>query len=146
MLLPLGELNNANLLSCHPGQTLSSNTIGTSSPPSTQHLPFFKSTTSEKSFGNRLSGTSLQQTPIDLKEFLQNSQKEFTSLSLLIKQNNDPSLSDEVYLNETSEKIDLIIDDYINSSNEHFYETGTYISPDMWEDLDLCSQILESKN
>ena len=89
---------------------------------------------------------SLQQTPIDLKEFLQNSQKEFTSLSLLIKQNNDPSLSDEVYLNETSEKIDLIIDDYINSSNEHFYETGTYISPDMWGDLDLCSQILESKN
>ena len=89
---------------------------------------------------------SLQQTPIDLKEFLKNSQKEFTSLSLLIKQNNDPSLSDEVYLNETSEKIDLIIDDYINSSNEHFYETGTYISPDMWEDLDLCSQSLESKN
>ena len=89
---------------------------------------------------------SLQQTPIDLKEFLKNSQKEFTSLSLLIKQNNDPSLSDEVYLKETSEKIDLIIDDYINSSNEHFYETGTYISPDMWEDLDLCSQILESKN
>ena len=89
---------------------------------------------------------SLQQTPIDLKEFLKNSQKEFTSLSLLIKQNNDPSLSDEFYLNETSEKIDLIIDDYINSSNEHFYETGTYISPDMWEDLDLCSQILESKN
>lgn len=89
---------------------------------------------------------SLQQTPTDLKEFLKNSQKEFTSLSLLIKQNNDPSLSDEVYLNETSEKIDLIIDDYINSSNEHFHETGTYISPDMWEDLDLCSQILESKN
>ena len=89
---------------------------------------------------------SLQQTPIDLKEFLKNSQKEFTSLSLLIKQNNDPSLSDEFYLNETSEKIDLIIDDYINSSNEHFYETGTYISPDMWEDLDLCSQILENKN
>ena len=89
---------------------------------------------------------SLQQTPIELKEFLKNSQKEFTSLSLLIKQNNDPSLSDEVYLNETSEKIDLIIDDYINSSNEHFYETGTYISPDMWGDLDLCSQILESKN
>ena len=89
---------------------------------------------------------SLQQTPIDLKEFLKNSQKEFTSLSLLIKQNNDPSLSDEVYLNETSVKIDLIIDDYIYSSNEHFYETGTYISPDMWEDLDLCSQILESKN
>ena len=89
---------------------------------------------------------SLQQTPIDLKEFLKNSQKEFTSLSLMIKQNNDPSLSDEVYLNETSEKIDLIIDDYINSSNEHFYETGTYISSDMWEDLDLCSQILESKN
>jgi hypothetical protein len=89
---------------------------------------------------------SLQQTPIDLKEFLKNSQMEFTSLSLLIKQNNDPSLSDEVYLNDTSEKIDLIIDDYINSSNEHFYETGTYISPDMWEDLDLCSQILESKN
>ena len=50
---------------------------------------------------------SLQQTPTDLKEFLKNSQKEFTSLSLLIKQNNDPSLSDEVYLNETSEKIDL---------------------------------------
>ena len=89
---------------------------------------------------------SLQQTPTDLKEFLKNSQKEFTSLSLLIKQNNDPSLSDEVYLNETSEKIDLIIDDYINSSNEHFYETGTYISPDMWGDLDLCSQILENKN
>ena len=89
---------------------------------------------------------SLQQTPIELKEFLKNSQKEFTSLSLLIKQNNDPSLSDEVYLNETSEKIDLIIDDYINSSNEHFYETGTYISPDMWGDLDLCSQILENKN
>ena len=89
---------------------------------------------------------SLQQTPTDLKEFLKNSQKEFTSLSLLIKQNNDPSLSDEVYLNETSEKIDLIIDDYINSSNEHFYETCTYISPDMWGDLDLCSQILESKN
>ena len=89
---------------------------------------------------------SLQQTPTDLKEFLKNSQKEFTSLSLLIKQNNDPSLSDEVYLNETSEKIDLIIDDYINSSNEHFYETGTYISPAMWGDLDLCSQILESKN
>ena len=89
---------------------------------------------------------SLQQTPTDLKEFLKNSQKEFTSLSLLIKQNNDPSLSDKVYLNETSEKIDLIIDDYINSSNEHFYETGTYISPDMWEDLDFCSQILESKN
>lgn len=84
--------------------------------------------------------------PIDLKEFLKNSQKEFTSLSLLIKQNNDPSLSDEVYLKETSQEIDLIIDDYINSSNEHFYETGTYISPDMWEDLDLCSQILESKN
>ena len=89
---------------------------------------------------------SLQQTPIDLKEFLKNSQKEFTNLSLLIKQNNDPSLSDEAYLNETSEKIDLIIDDYINSSNEHFYETGTYISPDMWGDLDLCSQILENKN
>ena len=89
---------------------------------------------------------SLQQTPIDLKEFLKNSQKEFTSLSLLIKQNNDPSLSDEVYLNETSEKIDLIIDDYINSSNEHFYETGTYISPDMWEDLELCSDILKNKN
>ena len=89
---------------------------------------------------------SLQQTPIDLKEFLKNSQKEFTSLSLLIKQNNDPSLSDEVYLNETSQEIDLIIDDYINSSNEHFYETGTYISPDMWGDLDLCSQILENKN
>jgi hypothetical protein len=89
---------------------------------------------------------SLQQTPTDLKEFLKNSQKEFTSLSLLIKQNNDPLLSDEVYLNETSEKIDLIIDDYINSSNEHFYETGTYISPDMWGDLDLCSQILENKN
>ena len=89
---------------------------------------------------------SLQQTPTDLKEFLKNSQKEFTGLSLLIKQNNDPSLPDEVYLDETSEKIDLIIDDYINSSNEHFYETGTYISPDMWGDLDLCSQILESKN
>ena len=89
---------------------------------------------------------SLQQTPVDLKEFLKNSQKEFSSLSLLIKQNNNPLLSDEVYLNETSAEIDLIIDDYINSSNEHFYETGTYISPDMWEDLDLCSQILESKN
>ena len=80
---------------------------------------------------------SLQQTPEELKEFLKNSQKEFASLSLLIKQNNNPSLSDEVYLNETSEEIDLIIDDYINSSNEHFYETGTYISPDIWEDLDL---------
>lgn len=89
---------------------------------------------------------SLQQTPLDLKEFLKNSQKEFSNLSLLIKQNNNPLLSDEVYLNETSAEIDLIIDDYINSSNEHFYETGTYISPDMWEDLDLCSQILESKN
>ena len=89
---------------------------------------------------------SLQQTPVDLKEFLKNSQKEFSNLSLLIKQNNNPLLSDEVYLNETSAEIDLIIDDYINSSNEHFYETGTYISPDMWEDLDLCSQILESKN
>ena len=88
---------------------------------------------------------SLQQTPLDLKEFLKSSQKKFTSLSLLIKQNNNPSLSDEIYLNETSEEIDLIIDDYINSSNEHFYETGTYISPDMWEDLDLCSQILENK-
>ena len=89
---------------------------------------------------------SLQQTPTDLKEFLKDSQKEFTSLSLLIKQNNDPSLSDEVYLNETSEKIDLIIDDYINSSNEHFHETGTYISPAMWEDLELCSDILKNKN
>ena len=88
---------------------------------------------------------SLQQTPVDLKEFLKSSQKKFASLSLLIKQNNNPSLSDEIYLNETSEEIDLIIDDYINSSNEHFYETGTYISPDMWEDLDLCSQILENK-
>ena len=88
---------------------------------------------------------SLQQTPEELKEFLKSSQKKFTSLSLLIKQNNNPSLSDEIYLNETSEEIDLIIDDYINSSNEHFYETGTYISPDMWEDLDLCSQILENK-
>ena len=88
---------------------------------------------------------SLQQTPVDLKEFLKSSQKKFASLSLLIKQNNNPSLSDEIYLNETSEEIDLIIDDYINSSNEHFYETGTYISTDMWEDLDLCSQILENK-
>ena len=88
---------------------------------------------------------SLQQTPEELKEFLKSSQKKFASLSLLIKQNNNPSLSDEIYLNETSEEIDLIIDDYINSSNEHFYETGTYISPDMWEDLDLCSQILENK-
>ena len=80
---------------------------------------------------------SLQQTPYRFKRISQKLSKEFTSLSLLIKQNNDPSLSDEVYLNETSEKIDLIIDDYINSSNEHFYETGTYISPDMWGDLDL---------
>ena len=36
---------------------------------------------------------SLQQTPLDLKEFLKNSQKEFTSLSLLIKQN----IVDEIF-------------------------------------------------
>ena len=90
--------------------------------------------------------SSLQQTPTDLGEFLKESQKAFTSLSLLIKKNNDPTLSDESYLEETSGEIDLIIDDYINLSNEHFYETGTYISPNMWKDLDLCSQILESKN
>ena len=88
---------------------------------------------------------SLNETPLDLKEFLKKSQIEFANLSLSIKKNSEPDLPDKKNLEETSNDIDLIIDDYINSSNDHFYETGTYINPGIWKDLDSCSQILQQE-
>ena len=89
---------------------------------------------------------SLQQTPKENKKKLIDSSKEFSKLTLNIRKNIYQDLDDEIHIKIVYQKIDKLIDDYIGLSNKFFYETGTYINKDMWDDLEICSDILKSRN
>ena len=89
---------------------------------------------------------SLQQTPKENKKKLIESSKEFSKLTLNIRKNIYQDLDDEIHIKIVYQKIDKLIDDYIDLSNKFFYETGTYINKDMWDDLEICSDILKSRN
>ena len=90
--------------------------------------------------------SSLQQTPEENRKYLNDSSKEFSKLSINIRKNIFQDLDDEIHLKIVYQKIDKLIDDYIDLSNKFFYETGTYINKDMWDDLEICSDILKSRN
>ena len=90
--------------------------------------------------------SSLQQTPKENRKKLIDSSKEFSKLTLNIRKNIYQDLDDEIHIKIVYQKIDKLIDDYIDLSNKFFYETGTYINKDMWDDLEICSDILKSKN
>ena len=90
--------------------------------------------------------SSLQQTPEENRKYLNDSSKEFSKLSINIRKNIFQDLDDEIHLKIVYQKIDKLIDDYIDLSNKFFYETGTYINKDMWGDLEICSNILKSRN
>ena len=90
--------------------------------------------------------SSLQQTPKENRKKLIDSSKEFSKLTLNIRKNIYQDLDDEIHIKIVYQKIDKLIDDYIDLSNKFFYETGTYINKDMWDDLEICSDILKSRN
>ena len=90
--------------------------------------------------------SSLQQTPKENRKKLIDSSKEFSKLTLNIRKNIYQNLDDEIHIKIVYQKIDKLIDDYIDLSNKFYYETGTYINKDMWDDLEICSDILKSRN
>ena len=78
----------------------------------------------------------------DLFKNLIKLQTQFSEMSLILKMKVLPDESEEKLYQKTSNIINDMIDEYIELSNNHYKNTGSYLTDSMMNDIEICSSIM----
>ena len=78
----------------------------------------------------------------DLFKNLNKLQTQFSEMSLILTIKVLPDESEEKLYQKTSNKINDMIDQYIELSNTHYKNTGSYLTDSMMNDIEICSSIM----
>ena len=78
----------------------------------------------------------------DLFKNLNKIQTQFSEMSLMLIMKVLPDESEEKLYQKTSNTINDMIDEYIELSNTHYKNTGSYLTYSMMNDIDICSSIM----
>ena len=78
----------------------------------------------------------------DLFKNLNKLQTQFSEMSLMLTMKVLPDESEEELYQKTSNTINDMIDEYIELSNTHYKNTGSYLTYSMMNDIEICSSIM----
>ena len=78
----------------------------------------------------------------DLFKNLNKLQTQFSEMSLMLTKKVLPDESEEKLYQKTSNTINDMIDEYIELSNTHYKNTGSYLTDSMMNDIEICSSII----
>ena len=78
----------------------------------------------------------------DLFKNLNKLQTQFSEMSLMLTMKALPDESEEKLYQKTSNTINDMIDEYIELSNTHYKNTGSYLIDSMMNDIEICSSIM----
>ena len=78
----------------------------------------------------------------DLFKNLNKLQTQFSEMSLMLTMKVLPDESEENLYQKTSNTINDMIDEYIELSNNHYKNTGSYLTDSMMNDIEICSSIM----
>ena len=78
----------------------------------------------------------------DLFKNLNKLQTQFSEMSLMLTMKVLPDESEEELYQKTSNTINDMIDEYIELSNNHYKNTGSYLADSMMNDIEICSSIM----
>ena len=78
----------------------------------------------------------------DLFKNLNKLQTQFSEMSLMLTMKVLPDESEEKLYQKTSNTINDMIDEYIELSNTHYKNTGSYLTDSMMNDIEICSSIM----
>ena len=79
----------------------------------------------------------------DLYKDLNNLQTQFSEMSLMLMSKILPDISEDELYQKTASTINGMIDNYIEISNNHFLNTGSYLNDEMMSDIELCSSVIK---
>ena len=79
----------------------------------------------------------------DLYKNLNELQIQFSEMSLMLMSKILPYESEDKLNQKTASTINGIIDNYIGVSNSHYLNTGSYLSENMMDDINVCSTIMK---
>ena len=79
----------------------------------------------------------------DLYKDLNNLQIQFSEMSLMLMSKILPDISEDELYKKTASTINGMIDNYIEISNNHFLNTGSYLNDEMMSDIELCSSVMK---
>ena len=79
----------------------------------------------------------------DLYKNLNNLQIQFSEMSLMLMNKISPDISEDKLYQKTTNTINGMIDNYIEISNSHYLNTGSYLNDNMMSDIEICSSILK---
>ena len=79
----------------------------------------------------------------DLYKDLNNLQIQFSEMSLMLMSKILPDISEDELYQKTASTINGMIDNYIEISNNHFLNTGSYLNDEMMSDIELCSSVMK---
>ena len=79
----------------------------------------------------------------DLYKDLNNLQTQFSEMSLMLMSKILPDISEDELYQKTASTINGMIDNYIEISNNHFLNTGSYLNDEMMSDIELCSSVMK---
>ena len=79
----------------------------------------------------------------DLYKNLNNLQIQFSEMSLMLMSKILPDISEDELYQKTASTINGMIDNYIEISNNHFLNTGSYLNDEMMSDIELCSSVMK---
>ena len=79
----------------------------------------------------------------DLYKDLNNLQIQFSEMSLMLMSKILPDISEDELYKKTASTINGMIDNYIEISNSHFLNTGSYLNDEMMSDIELCSSVMK---
>ena len=78
----------------------------------------------------------------DLFKNLNKLQTQFSEMSLMLTMKVLPNESEEKLYQKTSNTINDMIDEYIELSNTHYKNAGSYLTDSMKNDIEICSSIM----
>ena len=91
-----------------------------------------------------LLGVQLSKNQPEISKRLQESYESSISIAALARSGIHPNDSDSSHLSNILETMDLILDRYVELSNENYISTGSYYNELMWDDMEVCKVMLES--
>lgn len=89
-------------------------------------------------------GVELNKNQPDIQNRLQTSANATLEAAILSRKLIFPNDPIDIHMNKALETTGLMLDKYVQVSNENYISTGSYFTESMWSDMEVCRVVVES--
>ena len=89
-------------------------------------------------------GVELNKNKPDIQNRLQSSANTTLEAAILSRKLIFPNDPIDIHMNKALETTGLMLDKYVQVSNENYISTGSYFTESMWSDMEVCRVVVES--